>query len=261
MAITPRLYGPLTAGNIQSAFLQVFDPNQVSTDGSQTGMWRGVTTGDLGGSAGGGGGSVTILNPVVAVSGVVQATVIAELANLAVTGGNLDDLTSQRLLSGISGVLATNINGAVWVTGGIVQTTGSFQILNTSPIAVTGTNTNTITGWNTGNLVQTHYQTAAVTTNSIISGTSPWTGTSTAVYVFTGQVFAANPNRVKFFIQNIHTGMPLYVNLGTAAASTGSFSFILNPSTVQYWAGASASEDSYRGAVCASGGGWTAWEL
>lgn len=43
----PRLFGGASAGNLSSSLTWLFDPNQVSTEGSQTGMWRGLQPADL----------------------------------------------------------------------------------------------------------------------------------------------------------------------------------------------------------------------
>jgi len=71
----------------------------------------------------------------------------------------------------------------------------------------------------------------------------------------------ANPNRVMFFVQTIHTGIPTYVALNNVGASTGNFNFVLNPSAAVGYGGSSFSDDHYRGTVQISGGAWQAWEL
>ncbi len=93
---TPRLFGGASAGNPVSAFQLIYDPNQVSTEGSQTGMWRPLQAGDfsnitisgvevvVGSIAVTGSPNVTVANPVVPVSGVV--TPVATTYTSFVTG-------------------------------------------------------------------------------------------------------------------------------------------------------------------------------
>lgn len=143
---------------------------------------------------------------------------------------------------------------------GVVQA----NVTNTAPIAVSGiavvnnTVTTQTTGFNTGLVVQTHPSTSTIVSTLAPSGVSPWTSITS---ITTGQVFAANPSRIMFFIQNIHTGVPLYVAFSANAASTGNFNCILNPSTAVGWGGTSIADDHYRGPICVSGGGWVSWEL
>ncbi len=181
-----------------------------------------------------GGSIVAVINNPIAVTGLTVSTTSGPLA---VTGNvSTVDTVGNSLLSGISGLLGSNLTGPAWVTG----TVGI-----TNPIAITGTST-----------IQP--VTKTVTSNSTPSGSFPWNSMTSSI---TGQILPSNPNRVYFFIQNVHTGQSLYVNLGTQAASTNSFSFILNPSTVVGWGGATFSDDHYRGPVCVSGGSWNAWEM
>lgn len=235
-------------------------------------------------------------------TGAFSATVDNTSVILALTSGNNLAVISNQLNSGISGLLASNLTEAAWVTGqvslintapipfsGVVQAnvtnallavsgnativntaplpfSGVVQIGNTAPIPVSGVTqsniTNTvlttqITGFNTGAVVITRDQSSSTATNYGPSGASPFTSAAT----FFGQALAANANRLEMFVQNIHTGISLYVNLGSAAAGTGALSMILNPSTVQGWGGSSFGSKSYKGAVQVSGGAWVAWEL
>ncbi len=114
-----------------------------------------------------------------------------------------------------------------------------------------------ITGFNTGIFVYIQPVSKDVVSNFMPSGVAPWTSATT----ITGRILNANPNRVMFFIQNIHTGAPLYVALNGNAAHTGNFNFILNPSLSLGYGGSSFSDDHYRGAICVSGGGYTHYEL
>ncbi len=218
--------------------------------------------------------------PPLAVSGNVQSSTLLA----AIVSGNVIGL-------GISGQLAANISGAAWVTGDVlidnpilaisgivttaatpIQAISGFVTNITIPIqavsgivtvaatpiqAVSGSTSDTITGFNTGIIVYTQPVTKASVSNLAPSGTSPW---SSMTSFQSGQIFAANPSRVMFFVQNIHTGIPLYVSLSANGASTGNFNFILNPSINLGYGGSSFSDDHYRGAVCVSGGGWAAFE-
>ena len=231
--------------------------------------------------------SVTIGNPVVPVSGVVTTSVA--VGDVAVTGGSI--AISNAILP-ISGVVTTSVSvGDVAVTGGSIAVTSlpSVTIGNTAPIPISGVVTTSVTTdnsqvilaintgnqyleaisgqlasnlsdpvWVTGNVTVVP-PSATSTNNSSPSGApSPWA--SMTVYS-TGTALALNAARNMFFVQNIHTGIPLYVNLGTAAANTGNFSMILNPSSNTSWGGSSFADDHYKGAVTVSGGSWIAWEI
>lgn len=202
---------------------------------------------------------------------VVTGSVSTTVTSVAVTGGQL-----QGGYIGITGTVNTTASvtvNSVAVTGGFLGITGTVNI---SPITVnatglqvaalmstggyigiTGIVTDQVTGWNTGIIVSFAPVSKTVSSNSTPSGVAPFTGSAIA----TGQILALNATRTMFFIQNIHTGTPLYVNFGSQAASTGSFSFILNPSATQGFGGSSFSDDHYRGPITVSGGAWTAWEL
>jgi hypothetical protein len=150
---------------------------------------------------------------------------------------------------------ATGYNTGDFVTFNFNKDNGAL-LVNQGALDYTQ-DTVTISGIGTGVKLRVENTTATVTSSSTPSGLAPFTSDTR----YFGQALAANSNRVTMFIQNTHTGLPLYVNLGTTAASTGVFSMILNPSTVQGWGGSSFSTDRYRGAVQASGGSWIAWEL
>lgn len=211
-------------------------------------------------------------------TGSFSATVDNSAVITAIGSGNALLVIANQLASGISGSLAGNLSDTAYVTGAVSLTnpllaiSGNTAIINTAPIpvsgvtqanvtnvllAVSGNTTNQVTGWNTGNIVTVTPRSSSVVTNYGPSGASPFTSTTT----FFGQALAANPNRLEMFVQNIHTGTPLYVNLGATAAGTGAFSMILNPSTAIGWAGSSFGSDKYKGAVQVSGGAWVAWEL
>lgn len=212
---------------------------------------------------------VTIGNGVVPVSGTFAATI----GNIAVTGGSINILDAANIsaqssgiayLAAISGSLSNNLATAVYVTGGLVTTvdiTGNLFLASMSgslaTLVANGNSNTTITGFNTGILLSVTPPSSLTTSNSTPSGVAyPFTGTN----ILTGQILPSNANRIMFFIQNTHTGVPLYVNLGNPASVT-SFSMILNPSTVQGWAGSSFADDHYRGAVFVSGGSAIAWQM
>lgn len=213
--------------------------------------------------------AVTGFSPTIAplaISGVVQASVTPNNTDVvnAITTGNARELVTNILLSGVSGQLASNltdpafVTGAVSITNSVLAISGIVQSSAAAVQAVSGVVSSTVTGFNTGVIVSIQPVTKASVSNLAPSGVAPWTDLTSAV---TGQIFASNPARVMFFVQNIHTGTPLYVSLSANAASTGNFNFILNPSTALGYGGGSFSDDHYRGAVCVSGGGWTAYEL
>jgi hypothetical protein len=244
--------------------------------------------------------AVSVANPVLAISGFVNTVVTGAVSasfdttpivNAQTTGNNYLADISGRLNNtlgapiNVSGVVSTSVTvGNVTVTGfpatiAPLAVSGSFSA-SINQVAITGngafdpvvrglltgisgllasnlTVISTVTGWNTGIKVRTEPVSTTSVSNSTPSGASPFTGTT----FFFGQALAANPNRVMMFVQNIHTGIPLYVNLGAAAASTGAFSFILNPSASLNYGGSSFADDHYRGAVQVSGGAWQAWEM
>lgn len=199
------------------------------------------------------GGAINIANTEpINVTGIVHTVVTGSVSsNTDLTPVVNALITGNNFLSGISGLLSSNLTDAAWVTGNVG--------INT-PIAVTGnvaTNA-TVTGFNTGIVVRTQEVATSSVTTLGISGTAPWTSMATPTV---GTALNANTNRNTWFIQNIHTGQPLYVNLGASAASATQFNFILNPSTVQGWGGGSYSDSRYKGAVTVSGGAWNAWEM
>jgi len=244
--------------------------------------------------------SITNTAPL-AVSGITQANItntapinISGWVTTIVTGGSVSASVSNPI--GVTGVATdtalpvingfatkfvpmggrvVNASGAGSITG--YNSTGDMAILNISAqnggllvnqgvldysqdtvsAVISGTAAVTTTGWNTGNIVTVTNRTSSVATNYGPSGVVPFTGG----IAFFGQALAANSNRLEMFIQNIHTGTPLYVNLGATAASTGNFSMILNPSTVNNWGGSSFGSSRYKGAVQVSGGAWVAWEI
>jgi len=211
-------------------------------------------------------------------TGTISATVDNTSVVLAIATGNNLLVIANQLNSGISGLLGSNLSSAAYVTGavsltntaplpvsGVTQANVTNALLAVSGlvsltnalVAISGNTVNTVTGWNTGNIVTTVPRSSSVATNYGPSGVVPFTGVS----AFFGQALAANVSRLECFVQNVHTGLPLYVNLGATAASTGNFSMILNPSTAIGWAGSSFGSDKYKGAIQVSGGAWVAWEL
>lgn len=170
--------------------------------------------------------------------------------------GNLTDValvkdaTGQLYLAAISGLLSSN---ATAITGNPTVVVSGFN-----PIWVTGTFSATVNsvGITGSPIITTINSGSSSINNAAPSGAYPYTSTQ----FFFGQALAANANRLEMFVQNTHTGIPLYVRLHTGAASTGAFSMILNPSTVQGWGGSSFGSSRYKGAVQVSGGSWIAWE-
>lgn len=211
-------------------------------------------------------------------TGSFSATVDNSAVITAIGSGNALLVIANQLSSGISGLLASNLTDPAYVTGavsvtntaplafsGVTQanitnpllaTSGSATLTNVL-LGVSGNTVNTVTGWNTGNLVTVQPRSTNTVSNSTPSGVAPWT---VITDMRTGQI-GANPNRVMFFVQNIHTGVPTYVALNNTAAGTGNFNFILNPSQNLGYGGSSFADDHYRGAVQISGGAYIAWEL
>jgi hypothetical protein len=198
-------------------------------------------------------------------TGSISATVDNTAVILAIASGNNLLTIANQLNSGISGLLAGNLTDPAYVTGAV-------SVTNTAPMPVSGVTqaniTNLIlpisgsviaqiTGFNTGAVVTVISQSSSVATNYGPSGVVPFTGG----IAYFGQALAANAARLECFVQNVHTGTPLYVNLGSTAASTGNFSMILNPSTVFNWGGSSFGSSRYKGAIQVSGGAWVAWEI
>jgi len=211
-------------------------------------------------------------------TGSFSATVDNTMVILAIASGNNLLTTANILASGVSGLLTSNLTDPAYVTGQVgitttlLATSGNSTIVNTAPIpvsgvtqanvtnavlAVSGNTITQITGWNTGLVVTTDVRSSSTAGNSTPSGVAPFNGAG----FFWGQALAANANRSELFVQNIHTGTPLYLNLGSVAASTGAFSMILNPSTQLNWGGTSWGSRSWRGGVQVSGAAWIAWEI
>lgn len=83
--------------------------------------------------------------------------------------------------------------------------------------------------------------------------------------ILTGNVLLSNPNRIQSYIQVIGSGGPLYVKLGSAPASTGSFSVLLKAATSDFGTDGGVWSDNgfWKGDVSISGGLGTriiAWE-
>lgn len=215
--------------------------------------------------------------PPLPVSGTFNATTDNTTVILAISSGNASAIIANQLLSGISGSLTNNLSSAAFVTGqvsitnALLAVSGNTTLLNTAPLpvsgvvqanitnailAVSGNTVVQVTGFNSGIVVTTSPRTSSTTSSAVPSGAAPFTSAT----FFWGQALAANLNRKKLFLQNIHTGIPLVCAMNGTPASTGNCSFILNPSTVIGYGGSSFSDDGYLGAVQVSGGAWTAWE-
>lgn len=99
---------------------------------------------------------------------------------------------------------------------------------------------------------------ATTTSNYVPSGGATAT-------LLTGNALLSNPSRIQSYIQVVGSGGPLFVKLGSAPASTGSFSFILKPATTDFGADGGIWSDPgfYKGDVSVSGGPGTriiCWE-
>lgn len=153
------------------------------------------------------GGSISVNNTSpIAISGVVSATVIAGPttivatpntgAPLAISGNvtipgtvNVYNQTELGLLSGISGALATNLNGAAWVTGQVQAITTGISVVSgigTFSTVIVGTPTVTV-GNTTLNVAVTGGSIQTIVTGTVSSSiTNPIgiTGTATDVNVF-----------------------------------------------------------------------------
>lgn len=149
MATTPRNYLGGAAGNLISSLSHVFDPTGVAYNVNDqsipvgTGIWRALTPGDLGGG-GGAGGSVSITNPILAVSGTLATTesVASTVSNSSVSGINnqgfgvilpnnpsrkqlfVQNLSTGRLLVRFSATLPTTGSYNVVLKGGATMADG-----------------------------------------------------------------------------------------------------------------------------------------
>lgn len=96
---------------------------------------------------------------------------------------------------------------------------------------------------------------ASTVSNSTISGA--------ANTMVTGQILAANPNRIMWYVQNISPSSPLYVKYGAGAVGPANFNLLLHPFTSGYAGNSWTDNDArWRGAISASGQGqFIAWEL
>lgn len=215
-----------------------------------------VTTIVTGGSV-----SASVSNPI-GVTGVATDTALPVINGFATKfvpmGGRVVNASGAGSITGYNSTGDMAILNISSQNGGLLVNQGVLDYnQDTVSAVVSGTATVAVTGWNTGMVVTTSPRTSSVATNYGPSGVVPFTGG----LAFFGQALAANSNRLECFVQNVHTGTPLYVNLGTTAASTGNFSMILNPSTVFNWGGSSFGSSRYKGAVQVSGGAWVAWEI
>lgn len=253
----PRYYLRSTAGNIVTNFPKVFDTTLIPTDGNgvalDTGAYRELRTTDLSSNVsvsgltigavavtgnlnavGISGGSITISNPVLAVTGnfasTVNAVAITGNPGITITGGlNITNM----LLSGISGALTTSLTDAAWVTGRPLS-----QLLDN------------VTVWQAS---------SGVVSNSAVSGLAA---------PFFGTALPNNPNRRAWFIQNMGTGT-IMVRYSSSMPTTGSLNFLLKGGVFQNdGLGASWSDSPavYTGPVSVSGyrGApivYIAWEL
>lgn len=195
--------------------------------------------------------------------------------NVAVTGGVISSTSSNPV--GVTGTKTDN-NVSIWGVSAV-----PYNLVSVGGRAVAATGAGSITGgYNTGDYVMFSFNKdngalmvnqgtldsrqdtvtvvnsgSSFINNPAPSGNYPYTSTQ----FFFGRALPENQSRLEMFVQNTHTGIPLYVRLHTGAASTGAFSMILNPSTVQGWAGSSFGSSTYKGAVQVSGGSWIAWEI
>lgn len=188
--------------------------------------------------------------PVVTITGVLATTASVTVGNLAITGfnstiaplavsgsftaspaalqavsGNVTvinqvstyDTTGNLYLAAISGALTSNLNGAVWVTGGPVAVTGTVQVTETGIRIVSG--------------VGTFNTTVAGTVSTLITNTGPINVTGFVTTVVTGTISSSITNPIG--VSGVATdrnafytgaGVPLYNFLpigGRAAAPTG----------------------------------------
>lgn len=195
---------------------------------------------------------------------------------------------SGVVLTVVTGSVSSSITNPIGVTGtkrdinSIYSGTSIYNFLAAGGRAVSSTGAGAVSGYGTGDYaifnidksngglfvsqgcLESKYD--AVTTvpsglESAIytspSGTSPFTN----MVGITGTALNANPNRLTLFVQNIHTGLPLYVLLGAGTPGTGNFSTILNPASSIGFGGNSFTTDRYKGQVNVSGGAWNAWEI
>lgn len=105
--------------------------------------------------------------------------------------------------------------------------------------------------------VTTYPATATTLSNYVPSGS--------ASSLVTGTVLVSNPSRIAWGIQNVGSGSSLFVKLGSAPTSTGSFTWILRAASSDYGADGGTFTDSpamYRGDVSVSGSTrFSVWEM
>lgn len=163
---------------------------------------------------------------------------------------NSDGSLRVALTSGIN-VDSLNISG-------LVVNTDQLEVINTSGAQYLASISGDVRFLRTG-VQQVSFTTSATASNIIPSG-----GAFTGAALVTGLLLAQNLNRKSFFIQNNSTRSPLYVEFGQPPVSTGQYSFILNPSIANGFAGDSFfdSPAQYLGPISVSGDGqFISWEL
>lgn len=182
-----------------------------------------------------------------------------------------------------TGSLATSSSNPVGVTGTRVDTasgyaTGTFLMVGGRAVEVSGFNPGYTSGagamlnidrLNGAVLVEPtdlNAQFDSVTVlyqqNSTVSNSSI-SGSFAATALQTGLALSLNTGRRAWFVANTSNSNPLYVRLSSAAASTGTFNFILNPSSSAGQQGGSwlDSPAQYTGPVSVSGTSFVIWEL
>ncbi len=95
------------------------------------------------------------------------------------------------------------------------------------------------------------------------SVTAPTGNTTAPTAVTSGLLFAANPSRLSFTVQNSSTTLPLYLLYGTGTAvNSGSYHVSLNPASTAGYAGGVLTENSWKGAVSFyASGAFSAFQL
>lgn len=221
---TNRFYNAGSAGQLTSSLPQIFDPNQVASDGNSTGVWRAYQTTDL--------------------TNITISGVVVEVGSVAVTGVPTVILsgapTVTPIFTGAPSITIANNPNVGFVIGSVVGLSGSPNVTNNGGfVGITGTHPVSLTGSN----------------NTAFASVSTAAPSGSMSSIITGMGLAANSNRKKFYAQVIGSGAPLWISYNGLGASSGNFNVLLKASSADPGTdGGTISDADFKGAVFISGG-------
>lgn len=116
---SPRLFNGQSVGQIGTSFGMLFDPNQASTDGATTGMWRALHPSDFAASLNISGGISATVDDIAVTGGqisLIGTSSVLVTNSVVPISGQVNTYNAQELalLSGISGALNGNLTVTTW---------------------------------------------------------------------------------------------------------------------------------------------------